>query len=186
MEVPGTVAFAPKAAYAEGNKEAAMRLLRTLAAVLLPLIPAVALAGSAAGRLEGTWIETEQIKDYPRTVLHFKGDTVRFENMYDKAATVRYKVEKEKDGSFTVSFEYRYKVKQGNGRIVERREMPEFLYHVENGRPILSQKEFEYDGRGPILLGEFLREEDFVDGFRSELKHMMNDRPAPPMTMMRE
>ncbi|MBO4793776.1 MAG: hypothetical protein J5556_04325, partial [Deltaproteobacteria bacterium] len=82
---------------------------------------------------------------------------------------------------FCISFEYSYKVKRGNGRIVERKATPEFLFHVENGRPILSQKEFEYDGRGPILLEEFLREEDFVDGFRSELKHRMNDRPAPSM-----
>ncbi len=161
-----------------------MRLLRMIAAVLLPLVPAAALAAPADGRLEGTWIGTEQFRDCPRAVLHFRGGELRFENFYDKPATVRYEVRDEKGGEFTVTFEYRYKVLRGNGRIVERREQPEFLYHVEDGRPVLSRKEFEYDGRGPILMDEFLREQDFVDGFRSELKHRMNDRPAPPMMKM--
>ena len=104
--------------------------------------------------------------------------------MWTHSAEVPFRITDRKGGEFTVTFEYRYKVRRGNGRIVERREMPEFLYHVEDGRPILSEKEFEYDGRGPILLEEFLREEDFVDGFRSQLKHQMNDRPIP--SMMRE
>ena len=159
-----------------------MRFLRILAAVLLPLIPAAALAGgSAGGRLDGTWIQTEKTEGCPRAVLHFRGATLRFENMWDHSAEVPFRITDRKGGEFTVTFEYRYKVRRGNGRIVERTETPEFLCHVEDGRPILSQKEFEYDGRGPILLEEFLREEDFVDGFRSQLKHQMNDRPVPSM-----
>ena len=130
-----------------------MRFFHILAAVLLPLIPAAALAGgSACGRLDGTWIETEKTEGWPRTVLRFKGGTLRFENMWAHSAEVPFRITDRKGGGFTVTFEYRYKVRRGNGRIVERREMPEFLYHVEDGRPILSRKEFEYDGRGPILL----------------------------------
>ena len=56
-----------------------MRFFHILAAVLLPLIPAAALAGGSAGaRLDGTWIQTEKTEGYPRTVLRFKGDTLRF------------------------------------------------------------------------------------------------------------
>ncbi len=158
-----------------------MKLASALAAALIALLPAAALADSVSRRLEGTWIETKQFKNYPRTVLHFKGRKLSFENMYDKPATVEYNVTEKKGDTFSISFEYRYNVKRGNGRIVERVERPEFLYHVENGRPILSEKEFEYDGRGPILMSEYLREEDFTDGFESELKKKMNNRPFPPM-----
>ena len=159
-----------------------MKLFSITAAALLSMLPLAAFAGSLSGRLEGTWIETEQVKGNPRVILSFKGNEVHFENMYDASATVPYSVTREKDGAFTITFEYRYKVRRGNGRIVERCERPELLYHVENGRPILSEKEFEYDGRGPIIMSEYLREEDFVDGFISVLKHKLNARPAPPMT----
>ena len=151
-----------------------MNILGMLAAAFITLTP-------VSDKLDGTWVETVKIKDYPRTILHFKGEELRFENMYDSSATVRYRVTEKKADSFTVTFEYRHKVRRGNGRIVEFREAPEFLFHVENGRPILSEKEFEYDGRGPIIMREFLRKEDFIDGFISELKHRLNDRPIPSM-----
>ena len=158
-----------------------MKLFSILAAVLFAMLPFPAMADSVSDRLDGTWIETEQIKDYPRTVLHFEGRKLRFEHLFGQSATVEYRVTEKNANDFIVTFEYSYKVKRGNGRIVERRETPEFLFHVENGRPILSEKEFEYDGRGPIIMNEFLREEDFVDGFKSELKHKLNDRPVPSM-----
>ena len=158
-----------------------MKLFSVLAAVLFAMLPLSAMADSVSDRLDGTWIETEQINDYPRTVLHFKGRKLRFENLFGQSATVEYRVTEKNANDFIVTFEYSYKVKRGNGRIVEHRMMPEFLFHVENGRPILSEKEFEYDGRGPIIMNEFLREEDFVDGFKSELKHKLNDRPVPSM-----
>ena len=61
-------------------------------------------------------------------------------------------------------------------------QMPEFLFHVENGRPILSTTAIELDGRGLIILDEYLRKEDFADGFESELRKQLNNRPVPPMT----
>ena len=158
-----------------------MKLFSIFAAALFSVFPLSAMAGFVSSKLNGTWIETEQVKGNPRTVLHFEGRKLRFENLFDQSAIVEYRVTEKNANDFSISFEYSYKVKRGNGRIVERTATPEFLFHVENGRPILSQKEFEYDGRGPILLGEFLREEDFIDGFRSELKHRLNDRPIPSM-----
>ena len=151
-----------------------MNIFGALAAAFLSLAP-------VSGRLEGTWIETTQVRETPRAVMHFKGRKLRFENMFDDSGTVKYKVTEKHGGEFCISFEHRHNVRRANGNIVERVEEPEFLYHVENGRPILSEKGFEYDGRGPIIMSEYLREEDFIDGFRSELKHRLNDRPTPSM-----
>ena len=142
-------------------------------------------AGSAGGRLDGVWMETEQFGNHPRTVLHFKGKTLRFENLFGASDTVEYRVKEKDDDGVTIGIEYTHMVKKPGGRMVERTERREFLLHLENGRPILSEKEFEADGRGPIIMSEYLRKEDFVDGFRSERKRRLNDRPAAP-TMMRE
>ncbi len=158
-----------------------MKIFCILAATLISMLPTSSIADSISDKLDGTWIETEKIKDYPRTILHFKGKKLRFENLFGNSATVDYKIMDKKKEEFTVTFEYRYKVKRGNGRIVEHMVSPEFLYHVENGRPILSEKEFEYDGRGPIIMNEYLKEKDFIDGFRSVLQHRLNDRSAPSM-----
>ena len=154
-------------------------------AVLLVLFPSAAAADDYSGKLDGTWIETRMTDGFPRTVLRFNGDSLRVENMYGKDITVAYTAADERpvgytDG-FTVSFEYRYKVKRGNGRIVEHRDAPEFFYHAEDGRPVLSMMAMELDGRGLVVLSDFLREEDFTDGFVSELRHRLNDRPYPPM-----
>ena len=162
-----------------------MKLYNILVAGLLFMLPMPACAGSVSHKLDGTWIETEQIKNYPRAILNFKGKNLHFEDMYGTSATVEYKATEEKADELTISFEFKYKVKRGNGRIVERCERPEFLFHVENGRPIISKKEFEYDGRGPIIMSEYIRKEDFIDGFRSELKHKLNDCPIIP-SMMKE
>jgi len=158
-----------------------MRLFSILAAAMFSVLPAVAMADDISDKLDGTWIETVQIENYPRIVLHFNGRNLRVENMFDKEVTVEYAVTDKKAGEFTISFEYRYKVRRGNGQIVERRAAPGFLFHMENGRPILSETVIELDGRGLIIMDEFLREKDFIDGFKSELKHRLNDRPIPSM-----
>ena len=63
-------------------------------------------AGSAGGRLDGVWMETEQFGNHPRTVLHFKGKTLRFENLFGASDTVEYRVkEKDADGVTIESYE---------------------------------------------------------------------------------
>ena len=161
-----------------------MKLHSILGAALLSALPMAAMADDISDKLDGTWIETVQIANYPRTVLHFKGRTLKIENMFGKEITVEYAVTEKNNKEFTVSFEYRHKVKRGNGRIVEYRESPDFLYHIENGRPVLSQTAMELDGRGLIIMNEFLQEKAFADGFKSELKHKLNDHPIP--SLMRE
>ncbi len=163
-------------------REAKMKMFCMVAAILFSVVPVAAMADDVSDKLDGTWIETRQIRDYPRTVLHFNGRKLRVENMFDKEISVEYTVTEKKADGFSISFEYRHKVKRGNGRIVEHREMPEFLFHVENGRPILSTTAIELDGRGLIILDEYLRKEDFADGFESELRKQLNNRPCPPMT----
>ena len=159
-----------------------MKFFCMVAAALFSIMPVVATAGDVSDKLDGTWIETRQIKDYPRTILHFKGRKLRVENMFDKEISVEYTVTEKKADEFSISFEYRHIVRRGNGRIVEHRERPDFLFHVENGRPILSETVIELDGRGLIVMGEYLRKEDFSDGFESEMRKQLNNRPCPPMT----
>lgn len=140
-----------------------------IVAAVLSLIP-------VSGKLDGTWIEAEQIKGNPRVALHFKGNSVTFENLYDKALTVKYTVSERTFDDFTITVEYKHDIQKPNGRVVEHEFSHEFLYHVENGRPILSEKGFEYDGRGSIILSEYLRKENFEDGFKSELKRKYNSK----------
>ena len=140
---------------------------------------AALLAGCSA--LTGTWIETEQAGNSPRVVRHFGGKTLRFENLFGDSDTVPYQVKKRDSTGTTISVEYTHMVKKPGGRMVKREEYREFLLHTENGRPILSEKDFEADGRGDIIMSEYLREEDFIDGFSSELKRKLNDRPVPAM-----
>ncbi|MBQ7528953.1 hypothetical protein IJT10_03505, partial [bacterium] len=90
--------------------------------------------------------------------------------------------EKNKKG-ITISFEYTHNVKRANDRIVERTEYVDLLYHTEDGRPILSEKGFEHDGRGFIIMGEYLRQDkDFVDGFEYKLKKKLNSTEPVPMS----
>ena len=164
-----------------------MKKASLLATALLAALPAFANADAISDRLEGTWTETRQYKDYPRAVLHFEGQNLRLEHVFDEDATVEYKVTEQKDDDdFTITFEYWHKVKRGNGRIIDRRESRDYRYHVENGRPILSEMVFEYDGRGLIVFGEFLRKKNFTDGFESELKKKLNNREAVPTMMKME
>lgn len=163
-----------------------MKILEALLAMILSIFPAFATGSAVSDRLEGTWTETRQYKDYPRAVLHFEGQKLRMEHVFDEEVTVEYKVTEQKDADdFTISFEFLHKVKRANGRIVDRRESRDYRYHVENGRPILSEMVFEYDGRGLVVFGEFLRKDNFTDGFESELRKKLNSStPAP--TMMQE
>ncbi len=160
-----------------------MKISALLFSAFFAMLPHAAQADGVAAVLEGTWIETVQTENYPRTVLHFQGSTVRFENMFGTSASAGYSVTEKKDDGFSISFEYRYKAKRGNGRIVERRERPDFLFHVENGRPILSETAIELDGRGLVILSEYLRKEEFINGFESELRKKLNSRKPVPTTM---
>lgn len=162
-----------------------MKILEALLAMILSIFPAFATGSAVSDRLEGTWTETRQYKDYPRAVLHFEGQKLRMEHVFDEEVTVEYKVTEQKDADdFTISFEFLHKVKRANGRIVDRRESRDYRYHVENGRPILSEMVFEYDGRGLVVFGEFLRKDNFTDGFESELRKKLNSSmPAPTMMM---
>lgn len=161
-----------------------MKNLTVMIAMLLSIFSTSLKADAVSDRLEGSWIETKPYKDLPRAVLHFEGQNLRMEHVFDKEVTVEYKVtEQENDDDFTISFEFWHKVTRGNGRIIDRRESRDFRYHVENGRPILSEIMFEYDGRGLIVFSEFLRREQFADGFESRLRKKLNNRKAPPMMM---
>ncbi len=163
-----------------------MSFLKTLFAMLLSVLPFCTQADAVSDKLEGTWVETRQFKDYPRPVLTFSGKKLHIEHMFDEPVTVEYKVTEQKADEFTITFEFWHKVKRGNGRIIDRREGRDIRYHVEGGRPILSEMVFEYDGRGLIVFGEFLRKDDFIDGFESELRKSLNNREAPSMVKMGE
>lgn len=160
-----------------------MKLFGTLAclALALALAPACACAAPAHSRLEGTWMETRPSKDSPRGVMHFKGGKVRLENIFSSTPLeLDYKLAEGNGQEFVVSFEYRYKVKRGNGRIVDSRSCMDLRWHVEDGRPVLSEEVIEYDGRGLMIWKEFLRQEDFVDGFASKLKQRLDaQKPVP-------
>ena len=139
-------------------------------------------ADDVSARLKGEWLNTVKYENSPRSVLRFEGNKVNFE-LFGRTGSAEYKVtEKKSADSFTIKFEYSYKEKRGNGRIVEYTDRPELMFHVENGRPVLSETMFECDGRGLIIMGESLRKENFVDGFQSELRHRLNDQtPIPTM-----
>ncbi|MBS7327926.1 MAG: hypothetical protein KIG68_04140 [Oxalobacter sp.] len=51
---------------------------------------------------------------------------------------------------------------------------------------ILSERVYELDGRGPIIMGEYLRKENFTDGFESQLKKELNNQEAVPAMMKME
>ena len=138
-------------------------------------------AGSVSSRLAGTWVQTVQMENLPRASLHFKGNTLRFKNLHGVSGSVEYKVRGEDADGVTIGIYYTYEEKDRDGEKRNGILTRDFLLHVENGRPILSEKIVAHDGPGPIIFNEFLRKKDFVDGFESERKRMMNDRPAIPM-----
>ncbi len=163
-----------------------MRKTGLLAAVLLAALPVFAHADAFSDRLDGTWIQTIQIKDSPRAVLHFDGQKLHFENLYATAATVEYKVIEQGKKDFVINFEYHHQVERGKGRFIDATETRDIRYHVENGLPILSERVYELDGRGEIVWKEYLRKENFTDGFESELRKKLNNREAVPTMMKME
>ena len=48
---------------------------------------------------------------------------------------------------------------------------------------ILSEMVFEYDGRGLIVWKEYLRKENFTDGFESQLSKKLNGTKPVPTVM---
>ena len=160
-----------------------------LAALCLFVLPACSTSPGAADTsghgLDGTWIQTEQMGDPPRASLRFKGKNVRFKNLFGQSGTVEYQVEKNADGT-TIVFEYSYKEKRGDGDVIESRRIIGLLLHVENGRPILSEEIFGLDGPGAMIWREFVRKEDFIEGFESERKRTLNNRAPIPSMMPQE
>ncbi len=159
------------------------RVFKMTLATVLSFMSAAVFADTPADELSGTWIDTTKYKDYPLVKLHFSGSKITVENMFDKTFTVEYEIKDREKDQFLVSFEYTYKVKRGNGRIIDRTERPVFLLHVEDGLPILSDHIFEYDGRGLILGNEYLKEENYREGFESLMKTKLNSRKPIPTYM---
>lgn len=167
-----------------------MKILAALAAAMLFMLPAAVgadeLSDKLQDKLRGVWLAARQFEGSPRTELHFTGNQVRIENCFEKPVTVKYKFIEKNADDFTITFEHCYKVLRGNGRYVDSKTVFELLYHVEDGRPILSERVFEYDGRGLIIWQEYLRKEDFnesLNGFESKLKQKLNSRKPIPTVM---
>lgn len=62
----------------------------------------------------------------------------------------------------------------------------EMIYHEENDIPILSDTIMEYDGRGEIIIREYVREQDIgkiPEDFCSELQKTRNHRKPIPTVM---
>ncbi|WP_274969058.1 hypothetical protein [Succinimonas amylolytica] len=156
-------------------------LLLALLVAGLAFIPGITRgADSFSERLEGTWAETFQYKDSPRMLLLFRGKEVTLRNFFKNDVTTDYRISEVSQEGFTVYFEFTHKVKRGNGRIIDRREIFEYLYHTDQGHPMLSSRDFEYDGRGPIILTEFMRENELIDGYESEMRKTLNYRDPVP------
>lgn len=152
-----------------------------LAVTALSFVPGVIRGeDSFSERLNGTWAETFQYRDNPRSMLVFRGKKVTIRNLLEHDVTTDYRISEVSGDGFTVNFEFTHKVKRGNGRIIDRREIFEYLYHTDRGHPILSSRDFEYDGRGLIILTEFMREDELVDGYESEMRQTLNSKKAIP------
>lgn len=134
-------------------------------------------------KLDGAWTDTKQYQDEPRSAMLFKGKKVTLKNFIAKDVTTDCRISDITNDGFTVSFEFTHKVKRGNGRIIDRREIFEFLWHEDQGHPVLSARGFEYDGRGAIILEEFMRDEELINGYESQLKKELNSRKPIPTYM---
>ena len=133
--------------------------------------------------LDGTWIQTG---DPPRASLRFKGKNVRFKNLHGVSGSVEYQVREKNADGVTIGIYYTYEKKDRDGEKRNEIFAHDFRLHVENGRPILSEEIFEYDGRGLMIWEEFLRKEDFIEGFESERKRTLNNRAPMPSMMPQE
>ena len=142
-----------------------MNKLTLITAAMLTILPAAGLAGEPDDLLKGIWIDTVSYKDMPRTELHF-GDnsTVKIVNLE--------------------KFQYSHQVVKPNGREVKFTEYFELLYHEDDGFPVLSQEIMEFDGRGIIIMTEYMKKDALIDNFSSALKKRLNGRK--PVSSYRE
>ena len=131
--------------------------------------------------LEGNWVVTSIYnKEIPRAELHFKGNQVEIVNVEEKPITTEYTIKDIQLTKFVVNFEYSHDVTRGNGRVVTYTEHYDLLFHIDGGHFILSNQGFEYDGRGPIIMEEYMKKEELIDGYQSELSQKLNNhKPVP-------
>lgn len=132
-------------------------------------------------KLQGTWILSYHMNNFPpRPALEFKDGMVTITHTKEDPVTVNYKISSAGKDTFTISWEYTYPYVKANGNTVDLEQWVEIIYHEENGRPVLSEKTFEHDGRGDIICTEYLRQETFQEGFLSELAMKMNSKDPGP------
>ena len=162
-----------------------MNKLTLITAAMLTILPAAGLAGEPDDLLKGIWIDTVSYKDMPRTELHF-GDnsTIKIVNLEKDPVTVTYTVDDLIDNQYRVKFQYSHQVVKPNGREVTFTEYFELLYHEDDGFPVLSQEIMEFDGRGIIIMTEYMKKDALIDNFSSALKKRLNGRK--PVSSYRE
>lgn len=78
---------------------------------------------------------------------------------------------------------YSYKILDDAREIHIQYGVEDILYHEEDGIPILSKTIMEYDGRGLIILEEYVKEQDEGKISISQLKQKRNDVKPVPMAM---
>ncbi len=78
---------------------------------------------------------------------------------------------------------YSYKILDDAREIHIQYGVEDILYHEEDGIPILSKTIMEYDGRGLIVLEEYVKEQDEGKISISQLKQSRNDVKPVPMAM---
>lgn len=78
---------------------------------------------------------------------------------------------------------YSYKILDDAREIHIQYGVEDILYHEEDGIPILSKTIMEYDGRGLIILEEYVKEQDEGKISISQLKQKRNDIKPVPMAM---
>lgn len=137
--------------------------------------------GTCLEKLQGAWILSYHMNNFPpRPALEFKDNRVTITHAQEDPVTVDYKISSAGNDIFTISWEYTYPYVRANGDTVDLEQWVEIIYHEENGRPVLSEKTFEHDGRGDIICTEYLRKESFQEGFLSELAMKMNSKDPGP------
>ncbi len=144
-------------------------------------------SNAESDKLQGVWISTTSYNDIPPVTLTFQpNNQLKVENYHEHPIKVHYSIDYKQyehlniPESFAVSFEYSYKAKRGNGSVVDQKIGEVMLYHEENGQPILSTMVIELDGRGLIILREYLPKDKFKENFTSNLAHKLNDREPIP------
>lgn len=129
--------------------------------------------------LVGEWTEISGTGDK----LVFTEKALEYE-MYGEKNKSAYEIEE--DGFFNSEEEGERKITLTENSFCEC-----LIYHEQeidgNKVPIISVVEFEYDGRGPVIFGEFVKAENagfMPENFESELKHKYNDRDAGSSYML--